>query len=436
MELCLYTIVIYFYQKKIETTTIIIAMTTFIHHFWMITSELAPWLLLGAAVAGILHVFIPRTFVRNHLGRGGLSDVVRAVLFGVPMPLCSCGVIPAAIGLHKHGASKGASTGFLISTPQTGVDSIAVSGAFLGWPFAIFKVLAAFIMGIVGGVTVNWTDPDGNNGKTDVGEEDSETPPSAPPRTVQEFCDFTVDELLASIWKWLLVGIVVSALISTFVGRGELADAAWAQGFSGMIVMLLIALPLYVCATGSVPIAASLVAGGMPTGAALVFLMAGPATNIATLGAVFSTFGRHVTAIYIAVVALGSILLGWAFDALFGNTIVTAFEEGHAMNPIGAVAAIFLLLLMIRFAYRDLRELLPTASNDQEEQAHLCIEISGMTCQGCANRVRNALMKLEGVQNIEINLETGTAVVVGQNLDQDTLATAIREAGYTPGAEG
>ena len=409
-------------------------MTTFFHNFWMITTELAPWLLLGAGAAGILHVLVPKTFVRNHLGRGGLSDVVRAVLFGVPMPLCSCGVIPAAIGLHKHGASKGASAGFLISTPQTGVDSIAVSGAFLGWPFAIFKVLAAFIMGIVGGATVNWTDPDKNSGRTHNGdtadnEENGNT--EAPPRTVAEFFDFTVDELLASIWKWLLVGIAVSALISTFIDQGELADAAWAQGFSGMLVMLLIALPLYVCATGSVPIAASLVAGGMPTGAALVFLMAGPATNIATLGAVFSTFGRHVTAIYLAVVALGSILLGWAFDLLFGDTIVTAFEESHSSGPAATIAAIFMLLLMARFAYRELRDLLPVTSN-HGEHAHLCIGISGMTCQACANRVRNAVMKVDGVDSLEINLENGSAVVIGKDLDQDTIATAIREAGYTP----
>lgn len=413
-------------------------MTLFLHNVWMITTELSPWLLFGAAVAGLLHILVPRSFVQNHLGRGGLSDVVRAVLFGIPMPLCSCGVIPAAIGLHRHGASKGASTGFLISTPQTGVDSIAVAGAFLGWPFAIFKVLAAFIMGIVGGAAVNWTNPavpentieqaQGNDEATENAMLGAEHAPAN--NRITEFFEFTVDELLAGIWKWLLFGIVVSALISTFVGPNQLAEATWTQGLSGMFIMLLIALPLYVCATGSVPIAASLVAAGMPTGAALVFLMAGPATNVATLGAVFSTFGRRVTAIYITVVALGSILLGWLFDALFGDTLVTLFEEQHHTSLIGTISAAIFILIMLRFTYRSLRNQLPPVGGDVQH-AHLCLEVSGMSCQACANRVRNSLMKTDGVKNVEVNLNTGTVMVIGINLDKDTMTKAVTQAGYT-----
>ncbi len=406
-------------------------MQSFLHNFWMITLELAPWLLLGAAIAGLLHVLLPKSFVRRHLGRGGVSDVLRAVLFGIPMPLCSCGVIPAAVGLHKHGASKGASTGFLISTPQTGVDSIAVSGAFLGWPFAIFKILAAFIMGLIGGVAVNWTDPNKQNGRRpdeEFAETEDESNENKPP-IIREFWDFSVEELIGGIWKWLLAGIAISAAITTVLAPGELADATWAQGFSGMFVMLIIALPLYVCATGSVPIAAALVAGGMPTGAALVFLMAGPASNVATLGAVLGTFGKRVTAIYLAVVAIGSILLGWLFDILFGDTLTTAFEEQHQMGPIATIAAVALLALMVKFAWTELRNALPI-SNNHDSQQHLCFEITGMSCQACANRVRNAVMKINGVQSVEINLDTDTAIVTGGNLDSAIIGTAVEQAGY------
>jgi len=376
-------------------------------------------------------VLLPKSFVRKHLGRGGVSDVLRAVLFGIPMPLCSCGVIPAAVGLHKHGASKGASTGFLISTPQTGVDSIAVSGAFLGWPFAIFKILAAFIMGLVGGVAVNWTDPNKQNGRRPDKEfaEDEKEFKKGKPNQVREFWDFAVEELIGGIWKWLLAGIVISAAISTMLDPGELADATWAQGFSGMFVMLIIALPLYVCATGSVPIAAALVAGGMPTGAALVFLMAGPASNVATLGAVLGTFGKRVTAIYLTVVAGGSLLLGWIFDLLFGNTLTTAFEEQHEMGPIATIAAVALLALMIKFAWSELRNALPI-SNNHESQQHLCFEITGMSCQACANRVRNAIMKINGVQSVEINLDTDTAIITGNDLNPPSITAAIEQAGY------
>ncbi len=118
-------------------------LLTYLENAWDVTLELAPWLLLGVVIAGILHVFMPQDFVRTHLGHSRFSHVVKACLFGVPMPLCSCGVIPAAAGLKKEGASNGATVGFLISTPQTGVDSFAVSAALLGWPFALVKVVAA-----------------------------------------------------------------------------------------------------------------------------------------------------------------------------------------------------------------------------------------------------------------------------------------------------
>ena len=240
---------------------------------WHIMLELSPWLLFGMLLAGILHVLLPSGFIRRHLGGSKFSSVFKAVAVGVPMPLCSCGVIPTAIGLHKDGASKGAATGFLISTPQTGVDSILVSATFLGWPFAIFKVISALLSGLIGGLFVNYTE-NGRKGKvnsnktTEIKNCCSSEKPS-PPGTeelqdsssasaagllikIKEALSFGLLQLLGDIYKWLIVGILAAALINAFISPGELHNVAWTQGLLGMLAMLLISLPMYVCATASV----------------------------------------------------------------------------------------------------------------------------------------------------------------------------------------
>ena len=231
---------------------------------WQVLLELSPWLLLGAGIAGLLHGLLPRNFVHRQLS--GRAGVLKAVLVGVPLPLCSCGVIPTGLGLKKDGASDGAAVGFLVSTPQTGVDSILVAAAFLGWPFALFKVAAAGVTGIVGG----WlTEALGGD-------------PGRPPATATDQGRPSLGamfahgaEMLRTIWRWLLFGVLVSAALTVYVPPDGLAGLGAGGGLLAMLAMLLVSLPLYVCATASVPIAAALVAGGMPVGAARVFLMAG-----------------------------------------------------------------------------------------------------------------------------------------------------------------
>lgn len=259
--------------------------------------ELAPWLLLAAVVAGLLHVLIPPNWFRRHLT--GRSGVFKAVLAGVPMPLCSCGVIPVGLGLKKEGASDGAVVGFLISTPQTGVDSILVAASLLGMPFALFKVAASMITGLIRGWLANAT-------------EESEQKPARLPDVsaakeigrLRAFIEHSLT-LIRSIWAWIVVGVLVSALITSLVPEDSLANLAGFGGLPAMLITLLISLPLYVCATASVPIAAALVISGLPPGAALVFLMAGPATNVATIGAVYRTLGKRSLGIYLVTVRRG-----------------------------------------------------------------------------------------------------------------------------------
>ncbi len=425
-------------------------MNTFLQQCWWVLGEFSPWLLLGLLIAGLLHVLLPPNFVRRHLGGRGFASVLKAALFGVPLPLCSCGVIPATIGLKRDGASDGAAVGFLISTPQTGVDSIAVSAAFLGWPFAVFKVVAAFVTGVLGGWLTDVTGP--------ATPALAAVPVAAPrPRrtvaaTMREFFEFTFGELLAGIWRWVAIGIVISAIITTVFPENSLAQAAWAHGPAGMLIMLLIALPMYVCATGSVPIAASLVAAGLPPGAALVFLMAGPASNAATIGAVYKTFGKRVTAIYLGVIVAASLLLGYGFDfVLGGDSYRTASVHCHSPAA-GAGLGLHLwagLLLLILASYpahalwrRCFRRpaaqpaVCPACAGDSGAAdaaaagGPITLHIEGMNCQHCVGSVHAALAASPGVTHVKIDLAAGTATIVGANLVLADLEARVAKAGF------
>ncbi len=390
---------------------------------WNITLALAPWLLLGALVAGLLHVLLPPGFIRRQLrGRFG---VLKAVALGVPLPLCSCGVIPAGLGLKRDGASNGASIGFLISTPQTGVDSVFVSASFLGWPFALFKVVAALVTGLVGGLFTDWMDADSESTAL---EADST---SAPDRNVQEMLRHSLD-VIRTIWIWLVIGIVASALIHTYVPSSFFGDVSGRGDLVSMLAILVVSLPLYVCATASVPIAAAFVAGGMPAGAAIVFLMAGPATNVATVGAVYRGFGRRALGIYLLTIIVGSMLAGFAFEEILSQTDVSAHAQHmHEAWWVVACAVVFCGLMGF-FVFEDLRRRFhrPSVSNLGAANIHE-LSVAGMTCNGCVNKLRGRLEALEGVAAVEVFLDPGSARVQG-TITEDQFRQTIEEAGFTP----
>ncbi len=401
-------------------------ITEYIVEVWGVLLELSPALLLGLLIAGLLHVLLPPGLISRHLSGKTYRDVMRAVLFGIPMPLCSCGVIPTAIGLKNEGASKGAATGFLISTPQTGVDSILVSATFLGWPFALFKVLAAFVTGMIGGVLVNLTEKPEIAAPALTTAEGERVRPSA-----AEVLRYGIFDLLGSIDLWIVLGVLVSALITVLVPAGYLAGVDWAGGIPAMLAMLAIAIPLYVCTTGSVPIAAALIAAGLPPGAALVFLMAGPATNVATLGAVYRALGRRVLAIYLGTVAVMSILLGLTFDWVLGAAAGPAHHHGSGGSLLQVasaltVAALLFFLIGRRFLLRR------TTVEEQvgNSAGELVLPVRGMTCGHCVKTVKAALEALPGVSEAAPDLRTGSVRVQGKNLDRKELVYAIRRAGY------
>ena len=402
-------------------------MVTMLEAMWKVSLDLGPWLLVGAALSGALHALLPPDFLRQHLrGRGG---VVKAVLLGVPLPLCSCGVIPAGLGLRRDGASPGASLGFLIATPQTGVDSMVVSASMLGWPFAVFKVLAAFVTGIAGGLaTDRW-----------AGEQGGTPPPAAgqgemlAPAWRRGLDHSTM--VVQSIWHWLLIGVVVSAALDVFVPASLWARVSgWNPGLS-MLAALLVSVPLYVCATASVPIAAGLVTAGLPVGAALVFLMAGPATNVATIGAIRRALGGRAAAIYLATVILGSFAFGFAFDLLVsGGLAALPHRHGEGIGWIThGLAGVFWIMLAY-FGFMELRSVL----GRRRARAHQVkkrggtvhdVQVAGLTCQGCVRKLEQVLASDEEVDMAQVTLEPQRAHVHGR-LHAGRLRELVERAGY------
>lgn len=398
---------------------------------WETLREMSPFLLFGFLIAGILYVFIKPELIERHLGGRGVSQVVKASLLGVPLPLCSCGVIPVAASLRQHGAGKGATTSFLISTPQTGVDSIMVTLSLLGPVFAIFRPLFAFISGVFGGAVVSALDKEGEGG-------------DEPQRHACTDCDsdgghrsegaagamrYGFHTLPRDINKALIIGIVLAGLIGALVPDDFFASVL-GGGIIAMLVMMAVGIPIYVCATASVPIAAALIAKGVSPGAALVFLMTGPATNAATIMTISKVMGKRTAAIYLAVVAVSAIAGGLLLDAIYQAGSFQGAMEHPWMLPgwLKTVSAVLIVAVIILSFFRIPKK--QQAIEDGESNG-MKLKIDGMTCEHCVNSVTRALKESRGVKTALVDLKKGEAVVKGGDLDLSLLKEAVEGLGYT-----
>jgi len=318
--------------------------------FWGTIAEMSPYLLFGFFVAGILSILISQNFVERHLGGRGIWPVLKASLFGIPLPLCSCGVIPVSMSLHKHGASKGSTISFLLSTPQTGVDSILVTLSLLGPVFAIFRPVLALITGIVGGSIVNYL------------SQGSEDKNHQPPKCTDVCCEksdtkgkifrglkYGFVTLPRDIGKAMLVGLVIAATISVIVPDDFFAEKLFGTGLFAMVVMMFIGIPIYVCATASVPVAAALILKGLTPGAALVFLVTGPATNAAGLTIIWKVLGWRIALAYLFAVMVCALGGGLLLDTMFPYLSISVKTHMHHMGSLvlGNIAAIVLLAILL-----------------------------------------------------------------------------------------
>jgi len=403
-------------------------LTTFIYEFWNTTALMAPWLLFGFAVAGLLSLVFSPEYVRRHLGGRGWLGVVKAAAFGVPLPLCSCGVVPVTLGLRRQGAGKGEAAAFMLSTPQTGVDSFMVTWSMLGWVFAVVRVITALVTGVIGGLAVKWFDPEP---AAQEGATDAATPEITGNRFIYAL-RYAFITLFDSIALSLLIGLLIAALIGVLVPPGMLGGYRGSELVT-MLLMLVIGIPLYVCSTGSVPIAAALVLKGVSPGAALVFLIAGPATNAAAIAAMWQMFGRRTTVIYLATLAVMALLAGMVMNMFTVSIVADVKESCHQEIALWQQVAGGLLLLMLAvsltrrmIAGRMFRRAVV------EGRSRLELRIKGINCAHCRQTATAALLGVTGVTAAEVGLD-GRAQVEYRAAppERAALAAALDKAGFT-----
>lgn len=319
------------------------------HELWETLCEMAPYLIFGFLMAGVLSVVISQELIRKHMGHAGFGSIFKASLLGVPLPLCSCSVIPVATSLRQHGASKGATTAFLLSTPQTGVDSIMATLALLGPVFAVFRPLAAFVSGLIGGTIVEALNSEKKPNNQDPCQEECCT--NSQNRSVlSRIFRYGFVVLPRDIAGPLLIGLLIAGMISVFVPETFFSEFL-GKGIIAMLVMMLMGIPVYVCATASIPVAAAMMMKGVTPGAALVFLMTGPATNAAAIIALWHIMGKRTTIIYLLVVAGTSLASGILLDFFFEVSGVSYQHTSHWMMPETVrIASAFILLGVLSYA--------------------------------------------------------------------------------------
>jgi len=338
-------------------------MASYTHELWGILCEAAPWLLVGFALAGALHVLLPDAVVQRGLGAPNLASTLRAALAGLPLPLCSCSVIPTAGALQRAGASKGATAAFLVSTPETGVDSVGITWALFDPLMTIARPVTSFVTAVAAGTAVNALEPSEPEGAS--APEDAQAPScckSAP--APEDCCDepapgggrvraalrFAFRDLLDDLAPWLVIGLLLSALVAVLVPEGTLSEQI-PMGWASMLFALLLGTPLYVCATASTPVAAALVAKGLDPGAALVFLLVGPATNLTTVLVVKRLLGARALGAYLGAIVGVALVAGCLTNALYGwleidlSAAVSARLHAHP-GMLAEVAAMVLVLLL------------------------------------------------------------------------------------------
>lgn len=395
-------------------------------------NRMSPYILLGFFLAGVMHAFVPNGLYQKYLGTKSFRSVLNAAILGVPIPLCSCGVIPTAMSLRKEGASKGAAVSFLIATPQTGIDSIIATYSLMGLPFALLRPIAALFTALFGGQMVNLTDNDKNETAPSKTKACSSVKSSFKDKVIETF-RYAYVEMIQDIGRWLIVGLVVAGLITVFVPESFFALFA-GNSLLSMLLVLVFAIPMYLCATGSIPIAVALMMKGLSPGTALVLLMAGPAVNAASMLVVGKVLGKKTLIIYILSITLGAILFGLGIDYLlppewFSAPIARMAECSECgpsvFNIICTITLILLLVNAMILRYRHKKNCTEDACIEMEK----IYKIEGLRCNRCKENAEKAIASIEGVESVSIDLASGEAVVKG-TFDEASMKKAVESLGF------
>lgn len=407
-------------------------MENFIKHIislpgFSIFYSMSEYLLIGFLAAGIAKFFVSEDKIYKNLSGKGFSDIFKAAILGVPIPVCSCGVIPLVEHLKRSGASPKSIVSFLISTPTTGFDSIFATYSLLGPVFAVFRPISSFLGGLLGGTLV----------KIFVNEEEVNTSERIDVCETKDFerenlkekfsksLKYSFFELVESTGKWIILGIVLGTLISYLVPE-TLFKNYFSNRFLSYLLMMLIGIPLYVCATGSIPIALSLIIKGISPGAALVFLIAGPATNSATILFVFKRLGKKTLLVYIVSIVIISLISGFILDTIFKNFDFMKNQIAHRhtenINYWKLLSTIALSVLILRpYLMRIWRKKMEGKK----------FNVPDISCSHCANSIENHVLKVKGVEKVFVDVSKKEVYVQGE-FDNEEVEQAIKEAGYTP----
>jgi len=408
----------------------------FFSEMWVLLMEMAPYLLIGFLFAGILKVFFPSRIIKKYIGGSNFSSVLNASLLGVPMPLCSCGVLPAGIGFYNSGASRGATVSFMVSTPQTGVDSIIATYAMLGLPLAILRPVIALLSGVLGGTLTNYL------GGSVAAAEQIKNENENGVRSFREMLRYGFVEMLQDISKWLIIGFLVAAFLAVVI-PGDFFVETVSNEYLSMLLILIASIPLYVCATGSIPIAAVLLAKGLSPGAAIVFLMAGPATNAATMAVINNTMGRRVFWLYMLSIVGGAVLFGSLVNELIPREwIMGAIPHlHHGMHEHGThggywlklISAVTLILLVINGyiqKYLERRASRQNSNNTYDMEKTQIYTVEGMTCNHCKASVENGIRELYEDLDIFADPSGNELRISGGEPVEEELKRKIESLGY------
>ena len=423
-------------------------------------NEMSPFLLLGFLLAGLMHAFIPGQIYSRYLAKPTFSSVLYSALFGIPLPLCSCGVIPTAMSLRKEGASKGAVASFLIATPQTGVDSIIATYSLMGLPFAIARPIIAFVTALFGGQMVNMADKDPSPALPREGEESQHNKPVEAGcecghnhehsheheqsfiGKIKEALSYAFLEMMEDIGKWLMIGLIVAGLITVLV-PDSFFEVFKDNSLASMLLVLAFAIPMYLCATGSIPIAVALMLKGLTPGSALVLLMAGPACNMASILVINKVMGRKTLITYLASIIAGAVGFGLAIDHLlprewFIPTIAPSAECCHEETSLFSwICTGVLMLLLINACWHHYhgghhhchchdKESCDTTTKNHDME----ITIKGMNCNHCRANAEKAILSCDGVTSASVDLASGKAQING-NADLNEIRSAVEVLGFS-----
>jgi len=355
-------------------------LTQFLEALFNLSNAMAPYILFGLLFAGVLHELVPDSIVSKHLGKSSILSVIKATIFGIPLPVCSCGVVPLATSIKKSGASNGSTLAFLISTPITGADSILATYGMFGWAFTIYRVITSMIISIIAGVLANFYGDEEEEKKPKSAF--SMAVPSKPSKGMnfvaspmqsnknEEVCESTCGcdnspqierfslkkaftyafgTLLKDIASPLFMGLVLGAIITVAIPQ-NLSEILIEYSWLSYIISIAIAVPMYVCATASLPIAAGLMLSGVSPGAAFVFLSAGPATNTVTIGVVKKMLGTKTLYIYLGTIIIGSVLFGFGLDYVLRDVSVKEMIHMHEeASVIAIVSSAFLWFFVLYY---------------------------------------------------------------------------------------